>query len=67
MLSFAKFRQQNLTFFDTANHIPYFVPFLLYVREFFQRNFLLIPVFYLCFAIRTGVFLNDIKLIIKNN
>ena len=51
-----RFASQNLTFFDIANHIPYFVPSLLFVREFFSKESLLTPVFYLCFAIRTGVF-----------
>ena len=28
----------KLRHFSTANHTPYFMPFLLFVREFFQRN-----------------------------
>ena len=38
------------------------MPFLLFAQEFFSKEFLITPVLYLCFAIRTGIFLNDVKL-----
>ena len=54
--------EQNLTFFNTANHMLYFVPILLFVWEFSFKQILDNSriLFVFCYLYRS--FLNDIKL-----
>ena len=57
MLSCAKFRH-----FRPCKSHPVFCTLSAVRTGVFSKEFLMTPVLYLCFAIRTEVFLNDVKL-----
>ena len=55
----------NSNFFDIFRHCkshPEFCALSTIRTGVFSKGFLLTPVLYLCFAVRTGVFSNDVKL-----